>query len=814
VLTDQAQAQQLFDALFDPEDIVELRFLPSPNCKHKPQSKFFNSPDEAIYDWEWITERIEDGYDVYFGANPRSERSGKAASITYARCLFVDFDDAKTVEEVRERIAGLPQHTAIVSSGRGFHVYWRLVSRENDMQRWTMFQKAIIAHCKSDRAIHDPPRIMRLPGTINHKNGSTCTVVESTGHRIAEDLAQAFPTPKKTTALWDTPQGAQKVLEGECLPLPRDVQDWLTSKTPYPEGTRHDMLVKAAVAVIANGWPEKEGLDAVRRAAERDGKDLDEISNVFSFVKRKKKEEKLTPSPNNEPRVLEPADDTQPEVAEATSKSDYVRPFFSNVIRQRDMQSDKEQDFYKPVDLMAEELRRATGGWPALAKGVMFYPTGTDEIPFRTINNPSQLFAYVYAKTSPRWVSNKDLMNISDRTWRSTISKQEFYEFLSQGDDDYAGIEILPHEPPIEGIWYAPMTLPPPSGRLDELLERMNGETDLDNQLIKAMLATPFAGVPAGSRPMFIIRSRFGVGTGKTTTCDIAVSLAGLACDTSTSEDWDKIARKLVDENGLSGRIVRIDNAKGGRFSSPEFESAITAPVVAGHRLFKGQSRRPNNLTFIMTANTPNLSTDLASRAVVINIGGSKHADTGFKAWLDAFLAKHRLELISDLLHWLRSPKHEIDPEHNGRFAYWTDAVLSRFENANEVAAYVAQQRVSVDTERADAEEWTELFGVMIKERFPNTDLEACNVVVANNVLHEYFDSNGHTDLRVHGFKSQMATMAGKGLMKHVKYDRVHRWCTDPEAEERFIGDTYRSQNRQWNHDRDDRQEDASDLPM
>ncbi|HEY7823223.1 MAG TPA: hypothetical protein VIG24_10330, partial [Acidimicrobiia bacterium] len=579
MIQEQQQAQQLFDVLFSGDDMVELRLL---GHGVTPKSRFFDSPGMAIYDWEWITEKIEEGYNVYFGVNPRSERSGKAESIQYARCMFADFDDVADLDELKSRLKGLPPYSAIVHSGNGYHVYWKLTSRENDMKRWSYYQRGIIAHCKSDKAIHDPPRIMRLPGTINHKNGATCTVVELTGHTIDEDIAQVFPEPPNAKALYGTPDGQQAVLEGKCLPLSRRVEEWLHGDKPAQEGERHDVLVQASLEVVANGWPIEALERVVRRRAREDGLEDDEIDKVFEYALSKRGT--LTPSLNNVPKEYEDAHTGE-------TIEHRVRPRFSNVIRAKSQMDDgKQMDFFKPVDMVAEELKRGTGGWPALAKGVLFYPTGDENVPFRIISNCNQLFSYIFSATEPRWVSNKDLITPSSNELRSAITKQEFYEYLCNEMDDYRGIATLPHEPPMPGIWYAPVKLPEPSGRLDELIDRMNGETELDNQIIKAMFATPFWGGPCGARPMFVIRSRFGKATGKSTTADIAISLAGMAAEASAHEDWEKIARKLVGNTAMDGRIVRLDNVKGGRLSSGEMESAITAPEIEGHRMYKGSA--------------------------------------------------------------------------------------------------------------------------------------------------------------------------------------------------------------------------------
>jgi hypothetical protein len=53
------------------------------------------------------------------------------------------------------------------------------------MALWTRWQKKLIALLRSDGAIHDPARIMRLPGFLNHKEPvAACSIVDDDPARI------------------------------------------------------------------------------------------------------------------------------------------------------------------------------------------------------------------------------------------------------------------------------------------------------------------------------------------------------------------------------------------------------------------------------------------------------------------------------------------------------------------------------------------------------------------------------------------------------------------------------------------------------
>ena len=103
---------------------------------------------------------------VYCSANPRNRLGGtKSEDVALARSIFADLEHV-SLEQAVERIekSRLPKPTMTVNSGHGIHLYWRLVEPITDLAAWKTLQKRLIQLLGSDPAIHDPPRIMRLPG--------------------------------------------------------------------------------------------------------------------------------------------------------------------------------------------------------------------------------------------------------------------------------------------------------------------------------------------------------------------------------------------------------------------------------------------------------------------------------------------------------------------------------------------------------------------------------------------------------------------------------------------------------------------------
>jgi putative DNA primase/helicase len=94
----------------------------------------------------------------------RISKGRKAGDIVRVRALFADLDGAPL-----SNVWNVPLDAGWVtrtSAGR-YHVYWRVADIAT--AEFTPLQKEIIARTGGDRAIHDLPRVMRLPGFVHQK---------------------------------------------------------------------------------------------------------------------------------------------------------------------------------------------------------------------------------------------------------------------------------------------------------------------------------------------------------------------------------------------------------------------------------------------------------------------------------------------------------------------------------------------------------------------------------------------------------------------------------------------------------------------
>lgn len=159
---------------------------------------WFDHPDlEAMADHAIAIGGLRD---VWFGLAPRLERlaagrRGGKDDCVGITCLWVDIDIAgpnhkdvagvlPTLDQARELVRSFPlQPSIIVATGGGYHVYWLLDEMVTGtdasvlLERWaaTWADRALERQVHVDN-VFDVARVLRMPGTLNHKNASDTPV--------------------------------------------------------------------------------------------------------------------------------------------------------------------------------------------------------------------------------------------------------------------------------------------------------------------------------------------------------------------------------------------------------------------------------------------------------------------------------------------------------------------------------------------------------------------------------------------------------------------------------------------------------------
>ena len=176
--SDSVRAHDVLDAIFDDcEGLVEVRALPSTD-------RAFVAIDDLAGVDRFCESRPDQN--LFFGAaSRRSSVDGSLENCQHLGALFVDID-FKDIDEAdaRARLAACPCPPGIViESGGGLHIYWPLkepAELGEDADETKRLLRRLATYFAGDMSAAECARILRLPGTSNHKYSPPRTVTVQT----------------------------------------------------------------------------------------------------------------------------------------------------------------------------------------------------------------------------------------------------------------------------------------------------------------------------------------------------------------------------------------------------------------------------------------------------------------------------------------------------------------------------------------------------------------------------------------------------------------------------------------------------------
>jgi hypothetical protein len=188
---------------------------------------------------------------------------------------------------------------------------------------------------------------------------------------------------------------------------------------------------------------------------------------------------------------------------------------------------------------------------------------------------------------------------------------------------------------------------------LDGLVSYFSPLTPVDGNLIKAFILGLAFGGPPGSRPAWLFTApsddpQAGRGVGKSKLIELASELVGGMLEISPGEDIIAVKKRLLSPNARTLRVCRIDNIKKLRFSWADLEGLITSQVISGHRLYHGEGRRPNTLTWTLTLNGASLSKDMAKRVYVVRLQRPQYGP-GWEGDVRQYIETYRWHILNDI---------------------------------------------------------------------------------------------------------------------------------------------------------------------
>lgn len=166
--------------------------------------------------YEGLTELVQEyigQVDTYTTPNTFYKPQRASENIRQLRALYIDLDIDKTPYSQTETIyevyslvfqGVIPTPTLVTLSGRGVHLYWRLKhAPKQAIYYWYQLNDYLFTQLKdlgADLRATDVARLLRIPETINSKNGKTCKIVkiEDTVYSMY-DLMEQYIAPKRKT---------------------------------------------------------------------------------------------------------------------------------------------------------------------------------------------------------------------------------------------------------------------------------------------------------------------------------------------------------------------------------------------------------------------------------------------------------------------------------------------------------------------------------------------------------------------------------------------------------------------------------------
>ena len=409
------------------------------------------------------------------------------------------------------------------------------------------------------------------------------------------------------------------------------------------------------------------------------------------------------------------------------------------------------------VPLTMREINLAvsqrTGDWPRRVGTALFVHDDLHGVAW--LNSTAALFGWLSSKVgSVHW--SKAL---------GCVTKEEFFHEQRRTSKAYKTVEVIPHEPPIDGHYYA-CTMPRPGDgeTLRQLLDRFCPATTVDRDLMLGAFMTVIWGGPPGTRPAFVIDSDDGRGSGKSKFAAMTARIVGGALDFSPKDDIDTLKSRLLSPDALTKRVAMLDNIKSLNFSRSALEALITAPAISGKKMYVGEAIRPNTLTWIITLNGASLSTDLAQRCVIIKVEKPKRSGN-WEEETARFIDDNRDAIIADLVAWLRAPRHQID--HYTRWATWERDVLSRLPEPADAQKLILERQSEADVEMEEADLIQDFFREQLERLDYDPDREIIHI--PNDALVRWFNWATHQDAGPTGATRTLKRMNSEGRLPRLR---------------------------------------------
>lgn len=337
---------------------------------------------------------------------------------------------------------------------------------------------------------------------------------------------------------------------------------------------------------------------------------------------------------------------------------------------------DKTVEKPKQINDLIEECHKRFMGFPRQIGELLFdHDRDTGEIEY--FRDPERVFA---------WMMRKSKKNINWKGGSGYVNKKEFFGGIVQAAKRYEEISYAPTYPDRDDIYNAYPALPEPHPDrkyLYDFVSFFNPDNRSYQILLCALIAAPLYYRREIPRPLWIIDSKTGAGAGKTTLAEqVARLYNNEEIQTNKYElnnRFESFTGRVLSASGRSARVILLDNITGD-FECERLSDLVTHSSISGKSPYaRGEENRPNNLTYIITANSATVDPDIAIRSYYIHL---KHASGGYSsAWKSKVInyrEKYRYHIIADIIDTLKS-NEPFECEPCTRFPEFEKEIVQAF---------------------------------------------------------------------------------------------------------------------------------------
>jgi hypothetical protein len=370
------------------------------------------------------------------------------------------------------------------------------------------------------------------------------------------------------------------------------------------------------------------------------------------------------------PNVTRDGEYVEPMILDTTAHTVEVASFPKEVRNYRieeDMESGKK--FKVPIGgkALRSQIFEATGGWPRLVSGQLFY-LQDEEVVYLDDSNAFLM-----------WLEEEvDYLHIFEGS--GFLTKTEIFTSIKMWNpESYDTIHKYPYEPLYDKT-YLLNEIEPTVGteKLDGLLDFFYPDSEVDRLVMKAAFCTPMFN--SKDRPVFTVDSSSGRGAGKTSLVEVIGSLYGGLIEIPVNkvkvELKDEAKRAFFYEGGRSKRVVLVDNVQGF-FGNSGFASIVTCKEISARRPYaKSTESRKNDVTWFITSNDANYDKDYISRTVFLFLKNHPPVDN-FNKKVYEYLDKHKETILGEIINLIQADSDITLPTFT-RFVDWEQKVLKK----------------------------------------------------------------------------------------------------------------------------------------